>query len=260
MMRISTWNVNGLRSGVSRGFEGWLSRSQSDVVCLQEVKTPPDLLTANWFPGYYAHWYASERPGYSGVVTLVKNELYASSVHMGIGDPLIDLEARVLTVEFPELNCVNVYAPHSHRQLKRLDFKIYFLERLNTFIELMMARGKPIVMAGDLNVAFDERDVANFGANRKNAGFLPQERGWLEDFLKLGFFDAFRHFHSDSGHYTWWSPIKGVRERNVGWRLDYILMSNVLRNALMECHHSPEEQASDHCPVTATLDYDRLRI
>src|SRR6266700_6824283 len=191
-MKISTWNINGLRSSVRAGFENWLSSSNNDVICLQEVKTEEDLLGSIWFPGYTAHWCGAIRSGYSGVLTLVSSRLTPISIRKGIGDPVIDSEGRVLSVEFDQFEIVNVYAPHSHRQLIRLDFKLQFLKKLGEYISDRKRAGKPLVIVGDLNIAHEERDLANFAANRKNAGFLPQERSWLDELLKDGFRDAFR--------------------------------------------------------------------
>jgi exodeoxyribonuclease III len=254
-MKISTWNINGLRSGVRAGFESWLSNSDNDIVCLQEVKTEEDLLGSVWFPGYTAHWFGALRSGYSGVLTLVSSKLNPISIRKGIGDPTIDSEGRVLSVEFNRFEIINVYAPHSHRELTRLDFKLQFLKKLSEYISDQRKKGKPLIIVGDLNIAHEERDIANFAANRKNAGFLPQERSWLEELLRDGFQDAFRVFCNDPGHYTWWSPIKGVRERNIGWRLDYILVDQSMLGSLKSCFHSPEQKGSDHCPVTAVFEF-----
>jgi exodeoxyribonuclease-3 len=253
-MKISTWNINGLRSVVRAGFEKWLAASNNDIVCLQEVKTQEDLLGSVWFPGYRPHWFGADRLGYSGVVTLVSSRLFPISVRKGIGDPVIDGEGRVISVEFDQFEIVNVYAPHSHWKLTRLDFKLQFLDRLGEYIAHRKRRDKPLVIVGDLNISHAERDLTNFAANRNNAGFLPQERAWLDGILKNGFRDAFRVFCDDPGHYTWWSPIKGARERNIGWRLDYILIDERMIGCLKCCFHSPEQRGSDHCPVTAVLD------
>ena len=253
-IQVSTWNINGLRSGVRSGFEDWLAASHSDIVCLQEVKTEEDLLGSIWFPGYTAHWFGAERSGYSGVVTLVSERLMPVAIRKGIGDSIIDAEGRVISVELEEFELLNVYAPHSHRELTRLDFKLQFLDKLAEHVSKRRA-AKPLIIVGDLNIAHEERDLANFAANRKNAGFLPQERSWLDGILRTGFRDAFRFFCNDPGHYTWWSPIRGVRDRNIGWRLDYILVDERIVGSLKSCFHSPEQKGSDHCPVTAIFEF-----
>jgi exodeoxyribonuclease-3 len=253
-MKIATWNVNGLRSSIEAGFERWLLKSGNDIVCLQEAKTQEDLLTSIWFPGYDAHWFPAQKSGYSGVVTLVKSGLSVIETQRGIGVADIDIEGRVLSIEFDNFHVINAYAPHSHRELTRFEFKMRFCRYFNEFISSKSQSSKPIIIVGDLNVAHEERDLANWAANKKNAGFLPEERQWFGDLLNCGFLDAFREFCQDTGHYTWWSPIKGVRERNVGWRLDYILVDKRLRQNLRRCYQSPEERSSDHCPVTAEIE------
>jgi exodeoxyribonuclease-3 len=253
-LQISTWNVNGLRSSVRAGLEKWLHNSKSDIVCLQEIKSQEDLLSSVWFQGYSASWFSAEKVGYSGVVTLVSSKLNPNFIHKGIGDARIDSEGRVISLEFDQFELINVYAPHSHRELRRLDFKLFFLERLGEYIQKRKQLEKPIVLAGDLNIAHTRKDLSNPTANKKNAGFLPQERDWLDSVLKDGFFDAFRNFCDEPGHYTWWSPMKGVRDRNIGWRLDFILVDERLKKNLKACFHSPEQRGSDHCPVTAIFE------
>jgi len=253
-IRLSTWNINGLRSSFRKGLRGWLAKGSYDIVCFQEVKSQEDLLADAWFPGFSSHWFPATKAAYSGVVTLVSPRLTVVSVRRGLGDTKLDDEGRILNIEFDQFEVLNVYAPHSHRQLTRLDVKLRFLDQLGTHIRSRRLSGKPFIVAGDFNIAHDERDVANFAANRKNAGFLPEERQWLDDILRDGFRDAFRVFCSESGHYTWWSPIKGVRERNIGWRIDYILVDERLANGLEACFQSPEQLGSDHCPVTAVLE------
>ena len=253
-MKLATWNVNGLRSSVGAAFEQWLQRTRNDIVSLQEAKTQEDLLTSIWFPGYEAHWFPAQRYGYSGVVTLVRSGLKIIRLQRGIGNADVDIEGRVLSVEFEEFEVINTYAPHSHRELTRLDFKMSFCRHFTQYVSEKRRSSKPLIIVGDLNVAHQERDLTNWAANKKNAGFLPQERQWFSDLLNCGFVDAFREFCADAGHYTWWSPIKGVRERNVGWRIDYILVDERLKPNLRRCYHSPEERSSDHCPVTAEIE------
>lgn len=214
---------------------------------------PSDLFTDSWFAPLRGHWFDATRPGYSGVATLVHPKLEVRSVEKGLGDPSLDAEGRVLTIELEHLIIVNVYAPHSHRKLLRLAEKIRFGELLLIHLRRTQARGKPLIVAGDLNVALEDRDLTNAKSNQGNAGCLAEERLWLRNLLNLGFQDAFRVFHDEGGHYTWWSMRSGVRERNIGWRLDYILIENALLENLRDCHHLPLIQGSDHCPVTANL-------
>lgn len=252
-MRVVTWNVNGLRSVVRRDFDDWLRDLEADVVCLQEVKTGEDLLTSQWFKGYEAVWNAAERPGYAGVATLVRRGVPLGGVVRGIDHCESDGEGRVLTLDADGITIVNVYAPHSHRKLTRLEHKLAFLKALDRTLDRLIAAGRPFILAGDLNVAHLEIDVANARGNTRNAGFLPQERAWFAGILERGMIDAFRAFDPEPGRYTWWSMREGVRERNVGWRLDYILASPSLRSRLRHCRHLTERLGSDHCPVLLDL-------
>lgn len=252
-MKLVSWNVNGLRSLVRRDFEAWLSATAYDVVCLQEVKVQEDLLTTHWFDNYMAFWNPSRRPGISGVATLVRDNHTVTSVRAGIGHQALDAEGRVLVTDVAGMRVVNVYAPHSHRKLFRLDAKVAFFAGLKRFIEELRSEGVPLVLVGDFNVAHQEIDLANPKANQRNAGFLAVEREWVTDLLASGFKDAFRYFEPSGGHYTWWSMLKGVRERNVGWRLDYVFVEDRLLPSLVACYHLPERTGSDHCPVVLEL-------
>ncbi|MBI5203920.1 MAG: exodeoxyribonuclease III [Nitrospirae bacterium] len=253
-MRISTWNVNGLRSTLKQGFDAWLSTVKNDIVCLQEVKMQENLLTSSLFYPYKTYWNVATKLGYSGVATLLSPHLKLISVERGMGDKATDSEGRVLVTEFQSFMLVNVYAPHSHRKLSRLKVKLHFCERFLSYLQDLRLRGKPLVIVGDLNVAHEEIDLSNPTGNKKNAGFLPEERKWMTTLLKNGLVDAFRMFYNDSGHYTWWSVRRGVRERNVGWRIDYILVDKLLAQRVKDCFHSPQQLGSDHCPVT--IDFD----
>ena len=247
-MRILTWNVNGLRATVRQDFEAWLALAGNDVVCLQEVKVHEDLLTTNWFAGYVAYWNGAERSGYSGVATLVREGIPIRGVARGIGHAS-DAEGRVLTLDLDAFTLVNVYAPHSHRMLTRVAEKQAFMEAFEAYVAGLRARGRPVVLVGDFNVAHTEADLANPRANRGNAGFLPEERAWVDRLLASGFVDAFRRFEPAGGHYTWWSMRPTVRERNVGWRLDYAFVDPALQGRLIACRHLTDRTGSDHCPV-----------
>lgn len=257
-MRISTWNVNGLRSALRKGFEQWLVASGSDIVCLQEVKMEEDLYTSSWFHPFRAYWSTAARRGYSGVATLVSPNLATRSTVIGIDGAANDMavsEGRVLTTEFDSFVLVNAYAPHSHRQLLRLEAKLKFGDSIAGYVQRLRRQEKPVIVVGDLNVAHEEIDLTNAKSNKANAGFRPEERRWMTDLLGLGLVDAFRVHCAEPGHYTWWSVRSGVRERNVGWRLDYILVDDRLKDRIRRCFHSPEQLGSDHCPVTVDIDF-----
>lgn len=256
-MRIATWNVNGLRAALRKGFEQWLVASGNDVVCLQEVKMEEDLYTSSWFHPFRAYWSTAARRGYSGVATLVSPNLATRSAIIGIdgaADDMAVAEGRVLTTEFDSFVLVNAYAPHSHRKLSRLDAKLKFGDSISGYVRRLRGQEKPVVIVGDLNVAHEEIDLTNPKSNKANAGFRPEERRWMTDLLGLGLVDAFRVHCAEPGHYTWWSVRSGVRERNVGWRLDYILVDDRLKDRIRRCFHSPEQLGSDHCPVTVDID------
>lgn len=255
-MKIATWNVNGLRSVVRRDFETWLTETGYDVICLQEVKVEEDLLTTHWFEGYEAYWNPSRRAGHSGVATLVRRDLKAKGVVRGIGDTASDPEGRVITLDVDGVRIVNVYAPHSHRKLTRLEAKLSFLARFSDFVRNECEDNSSITLLGDFNIAHREIDLANPKSNRGNAGFLPEERAWVDRLLDEGFHDAFRDLHPEPGHYTWWSMIGDVRARNVGWRLDYAFVSAALRPRLQACDILSARDGSDHCPVVVTLARD----
>lgn len=250
-MRIVSWNVNGLRSVVRRDFESWINSEEFEVVCLQETKVEPDLLTENWFANYRTYINPSEQPGRSGVATLVRKDLTSENACYGMGDVASDPEGRVLTTDVNGIRIVNIYAPHSHRQLTRLEAKVNFLSALDEFVSTERNSNVPLVLVGDFNVAHTELDLANPTANKKNAGFLSEERTWVSRLLSSGFIDSFRQFETGAGHYTWWSMREGVRERNVGWRLDYIFVETSLEKKLKSCCHLTSRTGSDHCPVVA---------
>lgn len=253
-MRIASWNINGLRSAVRRDFEPWLAASGADVVCLQEAKVEEDLLTRRWFDGYEAHWFPARKPGYAGVATLVRDGVRVAAIEKGIGDEAFDSEGRVLALRLNDIEIINVYAPHSHRTLSRLDHKLGFIARFDEFLDRRRQSSTPLVIVGDLNVAHLDIDVANARANKGNAGFLPEERAWFESLLARGFVDAFREFDKSAGNYTWWSMRGDVRQRNVGWRLDYALVDERIKPRLRSCFHQSEQLGSDHCPVLVDIE------
>lgn len=213
-----------------------------------------DLLTRTWFRPFETYWNTATRRGYSGVATLVNSQLKPLTVGRGLGDDVTDPEGRVLMTEFPSFVLINAYAPHSHRKLLRLQEKRRFCDRFLSYIRELRLRRKPLIVVGDLNVAHKEIDLSNPAGNKKNAGFLPEERQWMTTLLEEGLVDAFRIFHVGPGHYTWWSVRKGVRERNIGWRLDYVLVDHSLAGLVLACFHSPDQHGSDHCPVTMDID------
>ncbi|PZP40574.1 MAG: exodeoxyribonuclease III [Pseudomonas fluorescens] len=252
-MRLASWNINGLRSCLGKGLHDWLVKERIEIACFQEVKTPLALLETMAIEGYTAYWHAAEKPGYSGTAILVAPHIQVLNVTYGMGVPEIDREGRVLTLETPDFYLVNMYAPHSQRELARLGFKLDYCVAANAYLATLQATGKPVIVTGDLNVAHKDIDLANPKANKKNAGFLPEERAWVDQLEGMGFTDAFRHFCKDGGHYTWWSQRIGVREKNVGWRIDYFLADKEILSRVTSCFHQPLQRGSDHCPVILEL-------
>jgi exodeoxyribonuclease-3 len=242
--------VNGLRAVLRKNFLDYLDRERPDVLCLQETKCTPDDVEQLWPAGYATHWAAAEKKGYSGTAVFTRRKPLA--VTTGIGKLEHDREGRVINIEFDDCFLVNVYVPNSQRELTRLAYRQQwdhdFLAHLKR-----LERAKPVVFCGDLNVAHTELDLANPKANVKNHGFTPEERAGFDAFLHAGFLDTFREFEKGGGHYTWWSPMGTARQRNIGWRLDYFLVSPALRPRLKRAFIQPDIPGSDHCPVGIEL-------
>jgi len=248
--KIISWNVNGLRSILSKGLVDYLNSAQADVVCLQEIKARAEQVEEA-FPGYHVYWNSAERPGYSGTLTLTRERPIATSV--GIGAPDHDREGRVLTVEFEKWYIVNVYTPNSQRELTRLAYRTR--EWTPAFLSFLrgLQNHKPVIVCGDMNVAHQAVDLARPKDNAFNAGFTAEERGAFANFLDLGLVDSFRKLNPDGGHYTWWSYQSHARIRNIGWRIDYVCICKSLVGELNEAFIEPHVMGSDHCPVGVVL-------
>lgn len=255
-MLISSWNVNGLRSASATGFRRWLDEVAPDFLCLQETKMEPDMLTSTWFDGYLLEIFPARKGGYAGTGIMYRRELKPIEIEFGIGCEEFDLEGRVITIIFENFEIINIYAPHSHRELINLNKKMRFSTALMLFLKRRreVTNGKPIILTGDFNVAFEDRDLFHSARNKGNAGFHDAERSWFGELLELGFVDALRELTSDGGIYSWWSQLPGVKERNVGWRLDYVLVDSRLRGKIQECTYSMDATGSDHCPVSVSID------
>ena len=254
-VRILSWNVNGLRAGLKKGFLAWLKKDSPDILCLQETKAlvsqiPPDMLH---YPGYEKFWNPAERLGYSGVATLTKEK--PVSVKNGTGIKRFDSEGRVIETEYPEFTLFNIYFPNGKMGPDRLKFKMDFYEEYLKYFMKLRRQGKKLVICGDVNTAHKEIDLARPKENSKISGFLPIEREWMDRWVAKGFLDTFRVFDQESGRYTWWDLLSGARARNVGWRIDYFFISEDLRPNLEEAFILPEVQGSDHCPVGIRLKF-----
>jgi exodeoxyribonuclease-3 len=253
-MKLLSWNVNGIRAAEKNGrFSKWMSSEEPDLVCLQEVKAFPEQVGALLLHSskYQMHWNPAKKPGYSGTAIISRHE--PLSVRNGIGVPEIDDEGRVLVMEFKKFTLLNCYFPNSQRDHARLDYKLSFCERFLKYVEKLRQSGKHVLICGDLNIAHKEIDLRNPKSNINNAGFLPQERAWMDRFLGTGYVDTFRKFTPDPGHYTWWSYRPGVREKNVGWRLDYWLTNQEFSDRVKTSTIQPHVTGSDHCPVSLTI-------
>jgi exodeoxyribonuclease-3 len=242
-VKLISWNVNGLRAVLRKNFHEYLGRAKPDVLCLQETKCTPDDVEQLWPAAYTTHWNSADRKGYSGTAIFTRPRPLA--VTRGIGVAEHDREGRVLTAEFADFFLVNVYVPNSKQDLSRLGYRQQWDRDFLAYLK-HLERRKPVVFCGDLNVAHTE-------ANVKNHGFTAEERAGFSAFVKAGFVDSFREFEPGGGHYTWWSQMPGVRERNVGWRIDYFLLSASLRPRLKRAFIQPDVPGSDHCPVGIEL-------
>jgi len=249
-MKLISWNVNGLRAVLRKNFLEFLDAERPDILCLQETRCHPDEVEQLWPAHYATHWNAAERKGYSGTAVFTRHR--PLNVTTGIGRDEHDREGRVLTAEFADFFLVNVYVPNSQRELTRLAYRQQWDRDFLRYLR-KLERRKPVVWCGDLNVAHTEIDLANPKANVKNHGFTPEERAGFSAFVRAGFVDTFREFERGGGHYTWWSQMHNARARNIGWRLDYFLVSAALRPRLKSAFIRTEVPGSDHCPVGIEL-------
>ncbi len=255
-MKLISWNVNGIRAALKKDFLPFVISEAPDVICVQETKASPEDVEVAWPAGYHAHWNAAEKKGYSGVLTLTRHE--PLSVTRGIGHRAHDNEGRVLTTEFPDFFLVNVYVPNSKRELTRLDYRQEWDRDFLAYLR-SLEREKPVIFCGDLNVAHMEADLARPKDNVKNHGFTPQERAGFDAVVAAGFVDSFRHFEKAGGHYTWWSQMAGARSRNIGWRIDYFVVSKAIQPRLKAARIYSDVMGSDHCPIGLELKTGRVR-
>lgn len=249
-MKLISWNVNGLRACRDKGFEEAFARLDADVFCLQETKLQAGQIDIA-FDGYESYWNYAEKKGYSG--TAIFTRIKPLSVRYGLGIDVHDNEGRVITLEFDDYFVVTVYVPNSQDELRRLDYRMQWDRDFRAYLKAL-ERQKPVVMCGDLNVAHREIDLKNPKTNRRNAGFTDEEREDFQQLLDAGFVDTFRHFYPDAeGAYSWWSYRFRAREKNAGWRIDYFVVSEALRNRLVSAAIHADIFGSDHCPVEVVI-------
>ncbi|EHK2475418.1 TPA: exodeoxyribonuclease III [Listeria monocytogenes] len=249
-MRLISWNVNGLRAAVKKGFLEYFEEVDADIFCLQETKLQEGQIELD-LPAYKDYWNYAVKKGYSGTAIFTKVE--PLSVQYGLGIPEHDTEGRVIKLEFEEFFMVTVYTPNSQAELKRLDYRMTFEDAILEYVK-NLDKTKPVVLCGDLNVAHEEIDLKNPKTNRKNAGFSDEERAKFSAFLDAGFIDSFRYFYPDlTDAYSWWSYRMNARARNTGWRIDYFVVSERLKDKLVDAKIHADVLGSDHCPVELEL-------
>ncbi len=253
-VRITTWNVNGLRAALNKKAGEWFRVYAPDFLCLQEIKTRPEQLKTEdlgLLEGYHACWHPAERPGYSGVATFTRGEPVMQQCGLGRND--FDREGRVIWQRCANFILFNIYFPNGQRDLGRLQYKLDFYEYLLGLCDKLHAQGEKIIITGDFNTAHHEIDLKNPKSNQNTSGFLPVERAWIDRYLEAGFVDAYRALYPDKIEYTWWTYITNARQRNVGWRLDYYLISSNLLPRVQDVIINSEVLGSDHCPVTLVI-------
>ena len=252
-MKLITWNVNGIRAAGKTTFRPWFEEQAADIVCIQEAKATPEQVDEGLLhpQGYHSVWHPAQKLGYSGTVTYSKRE--PRDVILGIGDPAIDAEGRVLQTDHGDFWLLNCYFPNSQPERARIEFKVDFCRKLQAHAEKLRARGKTVVICGDFNIAHREIDLKNPKSNVDTAGFRPEERECMDRLLSAGWVDTFREFEKGPDHYTWWTYRQGARSRNVGWRIDYFVVNQEARERLAMAQHQPTVMGSDHCPVVLQL-------
>ena len=249
-MKFISWNVNGFRACLTKGFADFFSEADADFFCLQETKMQPG--QAEFSPeGYHQYWYSAEKKGYSGTAVFTRHE--PLSVTYGIGIPEHDTEGRAITLEYDSFYLLCVYTPNAQRELARLDYRMSWEDALREYICTLDAK-KPVIYCGDLNVAHEEIDLKNPKTNHKSAGFSDEERGKFTELLSAGFKDTYRSLYPDKVEYSWWSYMMKAREKNVGWRIDYFVVSDRLFSSVRDSFILTSVMGSDHCPVGVEID------
>ena len=245
-MKLVSWNVNGLRACINKGFNDFFTATDADIVCLQETKMQQGQAEVH-FPGYEQFWNSAEKKGYSGTAVFTRHTPLSVAYGMGIAEH--DQEGRIITLEFADFQLVNVYTPNSQRGLTRLEYRMQWEDSFRDHVGRLAVK-KPVIICGDLNVAHQEIDIKNPASNKNNAGFTQQERDKMTELLGSGLTDSFRHLYPDRRDaYSWWSYMSNARERNIGWRIDYFLVSSQIDRLIRQAAILPEVLGSDHCPV-----------
>lgn len=254
-MKLISWNVNGLRAVINKGFKDFYNTINADIICLQETKMQQEQISMDIndiFKDRYVYWNSAEKKGYSGTVVISKDK--PINVTYGIGKEEHDKEGRIITLEFDKFYLVNCYTPNSKRGLERLDYRMIWEDEVRDYL-INLNKIKPVVYCGDLNVAHNEIDLKNPSSNHHNAGFSDEERSKMTELLNAGFIDTFRYKYPDkTGAYSWWSYMFHARENNAGWRIDYFIVSDSIKNKIEDSKILSDVMGSDHCPVELDID------
>lgn len=252
-MKCISWNVNGLRAVIKKNFMDVFNELDADFFCLQEIKLQKDQIELE-LPGYYQYWNYAEKKGYSGTAIFTKRK--PLKVYYGMGISEFDTEGRLITLEYDQFFMITCYTPNSQNELKRLEYRLNWEDAFRQYL-LALSKEKPVILCGDLNVAHETIDLKNWKTNQKNPGFTMEERQKFTDLLTSGFIDTYRYFYPDQeGAYSWWSYRFNARKNNAGWRIDYFVVSDRLKNALTDAKIHAEITGSDHCPVEVSLELD----
>ncbi|WP_185878147.1 exodeoxyribonuclease III [Blattabacterium cuenoti] len=253
-MKIISYNINGIRSGMYKGFNYWILKNNPDIICLQEIKANFDQINVSYFEkmGYYHYWFSSKRKGYSGVGILSKEK--PIHVEYGIGIDDIDEEGRVIRIDLNnhKISVISLYIP-SGNNVNRIKFKFFFMKKFFLYIKKIIKIIPNMIVCGDYNICHNKIDIHDPINNENVSGFLLEERKWISNFIKLGFIDSFRNYTKIGGHYSWWSYRNYSKLRNKGWRIDYVMISNYLINRMINSYLLPEVSYSDHCPVVLEM-------
>jgi exodeoxyribonuclease-3 len=254
MAKIISYNLNGIRSALSKGLLDWLKASNPDIFCVQETKAHPEQIDQTLFEslGYHCYFHSAQKKGYSGVAIFSKTK--PDSISIGCGIEKYDAEGRVIRADYGDLSVMSVYMPSGSSGEERQAFKMEWLKDFQFYIDKLKEERKKLIICGDYNICHQAIDIHNPIANAKTSGFLPEERAWIDNFMKSGFIDTFRHFNQQPHHYSWWSYRANSREKNLGWRIDYNLASDNLKAMIKNAHILPEAKHSDHCPVSLELE------
>jgi len=254
MAKIISYNLNGIRSAMSKGLMDWLKAADPDILCVQEIKADPTQLDLTVFEnaGYYHYWHSAQKKGYSGVAVFTK--LKPDHVEYGCGMKQYDDEGRVIRADYGDVSVLNVYHPSGSSGEIRQAFKMQWLSDFQRYIDVLKKERPKLIICGDYNICHQPIDIHNPKSNANSSGFLPEEREWIDKFMKTGFIDSFRHFNKEPHNYSWWSFRANSRAKNLGWRIDYHLVSNNLESQLKRATILPEARHSDHCSVVIEID------